>query len=84
VARAKNGDTVVGVIEATAFEEIIELYRQRVYFRKMDMFGRCPLLQHLQPYQLEFIVNNAKPATFPIGKELAKEKEAPKTVFLIT
>lgn len=52
VARAKSADTVVGVIEAAAFEEIIELYRQRVYFRKMDMFGKCPLLQQLQPYQL--------------------------------
>jgi|688.fasta_scaffold1634610_1 hypothetical protein len=48
------------------------------------MFAKCPLLQQLQTYQLEFIVHNAKPVTFPIGKEIAKEGENSKTIYLIT
>ena len=37
------------------------------------MFGRCHLLSSLQPYQLEFIASNAKPAVFSISRELVQE-----------
>lgn len=72
------------MIEGLAFEEIIELYKQRVYFKKMDMFGKCPLLKNLLPYQLEFVVNNAKPMTIPISKEIVRENDKVRSLFLIT
>jgi hypothetical protein len=43
---------VIGEINGHAFEEVIELYKQRVYFKKIDMFGKCPLLQGLAEHQL--------------------------------
>lgn len=73
VAKAKEASTVVGKIHSNAFEEIIELYKQRIYYRKMDLFGKCSLLSNLKAYQLEFIVNNAKPVTFHISKEIVCE-----------
>jgi CRP-like cAMP-binding protein len=47
------------------------------------MFSNCSLLNHLNKYQLEFIVNNAKPVHFPISKEIAIEGETPKALYLI-
>jgi hypothetical protein len=52
VAKVSQNDTVVGIIVGSAFEEIIELYRQRVYYKKMDMFNKCPLLKNLQTNQM--------------------------------
>lgn len=74
---------MVGKIHSNAFEEIIELYKQRIYYRKMDLFGKCSLLSNLKAYQLEFIVNNAKPVTFHISKEIVCEGEMPKALYLI-
>lgn len=50
----------------------------------MEMYNKCALLKHLQPYQLEFIVNNAKPYTFPISKHIVSKGEKPKALYLIT
>lgn len=47
------------------------------------MFGKCSLLSNIQPYQLEFIVNNAKPVTFSISKQIVTEGEIPKALYLI-
>lgn len=59
------------------------MYRQRVYYKKKDMFIKCPLLKMLQPYQIEFIVNNAKPVTFTISKQIVEMNEVPKYLYLI-
>jgi hypothetical protein len=48
------------------------------------MFSKCPLLQNVYPYQLEFIVNNAKPFTFTISKEIVRQEEKSKALYLIT
>ena len=51
-ALGKESCTVLGVLGSSAFEEVVEMYRQRVYFGKRDMFARCALLQCLKPHQL--------------------------------
>jgi len=48
------------------------------------MFKKCALLNQMQPYQLEFIVNNAKPYTFSISKQIVSKGEKPKALYLIT
>lgn len=37
------------------------------------MFTKSALLKPLQPHQLEFIVNNAKPYTFAISKQIVSK-----------
>jgi len=34
-ARVKQDETILAVLSGEAFEEIIELYKQRVYYKKL-------------------------------------------------
>lgn len=80
---AKTNETIIGKLEVSSFEEVLENYRQRVYYRKRDMFYQCPLFNYLGPIKMDFIINNAKPATFSISQKIVRQGETPKTLYLI-
>ena len=77
------GECLLGKLELSAFDQVLENYKQRVYFKKRDMFMKCPLFMKLDPVRLSFIINNTKPMSLGISKQLVRQEDPVDFVYLI-
>ena len=55
----------------------------RVYFKKRDMFMRCPLFRNMDQNRLEFIINNTKPMSMKLSDHLMREGEIVNDLYLV-
>lgn len=51
-AQVKEKGSIIGRLHIQSFEEVIENYKMRVYYKKLEMFKKCPLLSEISPNRL--------------------------------
>jgi signal-transduction protein with cAMP-binding, CBS, and nucleotidyltransferase domain len=72
-AVVRAAPAVIGRLQLSNFEEVMQNYKQRVYYRKREMVRKCVLFAGLKEKKVDFIINNMKMLNLNVSYTLIKE-----------